>query len=318
MAKSSEKRNFDKTTVKSVVKQKNIQPVAAEPVGSSISEIEMALQALMRPQVEKLQKHLDVHAKALGCSTPELRSAYLDCIGSFGEIAESKLQAEFGKWLIKFVGVLAESEARMDAWQKLKNAGHTLLLLGNLYLFTYLGDTTANALQHNWGILKDALDKLIADHEKLCKETSAVIDDPRLRVFMLSFRDQGLTSEPSQHLKLAQRKLEMLRTLALKMSSGKTDSHNMHLYSLATMVHTATGSGCTKELANLIESAYAAHGARGEIFSRGHTDKAVTAISGTHESTPAPRTSTCQEEGYLEGGSRFICCGKLGSRNVRA
>src|ERR1035437_506 len=128
-------------------------------------------------------------AAARGMTEAELMSAYLSSLEAHGERVEDRVGKEFRAWLFKFAKVVAADDSRTEAWQELKSRCDVLLLLQDLYLFTYPEDaqdaekkTTADVLKDSCRFLKEELDKLIQRYDTLYKDTSELVRDPKLKL----------------------------------------------------------------------------------------------------------------------------------------
>lgn len=115
-----------------------------------------------------------------------------------GERAEDKLPKEFSAWLVKFARAVDSNDARKDAWHELKSSCDTLVLINNLYLFTYLGKTSADVLQDAYRFLREGLDKLLPRYSTLSDDTSTLFNDPKLRLLaVLSEAGPQVFAEPT-------------------------------------------------------------------------------------------------------------------------
>ena len=207
-------------------------------------------------------------AAARGFTETELIANYLSSLKLHGERVEDRVGKEFQAWLFEFAKVVAANKSRTDAWQELKSRCDVLLLLQDLYLFTYPEDsehaakkTTADVLKDSCRFLKEELDKLIPRYGTLHKDTSELFADPKLRLLgVLSGEINTLFEEPITLLQTAQQELKVMRNWAEKMGSLKTEANDAYLYSLATRVRKSTGEYHFPELTTLVEAALAAHG----------------------------------------------------------
>ncbi len=171
------------------------------------------------------------------------------------------MDKEFRPWLIRFALALYKNKIRSQAWDELKFRCDTLMLLKELYLFTYMGKTSADVLQSACRFLKEELDKLVPQCKRLRENTSTLFKNPKLR--LLTVMSEGLAqmfTEQSHSLAVVEQKLELLRELGRQKGSYKPDSRTFHLYGMATTVHTGTGKYHYRELAKLTEAARIAHG----------------------------------------------------------
>jgi hypothetical protein len=222
------------------------------------------LSARWRRVLESTGRLADL-AEARGMSKADLRSAYLSGLEVYGERVENRIE-EFIPWLKRFQMEVAgdDTRTRFDAWQKLKLKCDFLLLVRNLYLFTYPKDaqhakkkTTADVQKDSCRFLKEVLDKLIPRYATLHKRTSKLCADPKLKlVSVLSEEASALFSE----LLNLTNKLKNMRRWAAKMASLKTDARDIYLYSMAVSLRESTGEYQMSDLQTLIEAALAAHG----------------------------------------------------------
>lgn len=187
-----------------------------------------------------------------------------------GRIAEAGLQDEYPKWLRKFTEMLGKAPVRVQAWNNLKpklsfNERSDFLL--SLYLFTSSDKTAAHALRDRFRLLKEKIDSLISMHSKVRQYTVALLTERKLATATLSSADLYLKLvEGLDLITTAKQKLLEARNLVSARASGKIYPQDAALYRLATIVKKkVTGTHRLRQLANLIEAAYAAHGARGEI-----------------------------------------------------
>jgi len=208
-------------------------------------------------------------AAARGITEAEFRAAYESSLKAHGETAEDNIE-DLRAWVIKFVEALWHDENRFKAWETLKSAcnGNVLPILYNLYLFTYptvsrRGEdkTTADVLRDATRFLKDELDKLIARYGTLHKDTSDLLNDPKLKFLgVLSTDIAALFREPANWLSLAKTELIAVRNWAERIGSLKTEVRDLYLYSMATHVRRTAGEYHFSEITTLIEAAFAAHG----------------------------------------------------------
>jgi len=180
---------------------------------------------------------------------------FADILSSFeahGGSAENTLDKEFRAWLIKFALALYKNEIQSQAWDELKFNCDALMLLKDLYLFTYIGKTSADVLQSACRFLKEELDELLPKYRTIHEKTSTLFNHPKLR--LLTVMSKGLSqmfAEQSHSLAVIEQKLELLRELGSQKGSYNTDSRTFHLYGMATTVHEGTGRYHYRELAGV-------------------------------------------------------------------
>ncbi len=205
-------------------------------------------------------------------SEAALMSAFLSSLEVYGERVEDRIGKEFRPWLLKFAKVIAADKPRFNAWEKLKLKCDAMLLMRDLYLFTYPDDaqhaktkTTADVLKDSCRYLKEELDKLIEKYGTLYKHTSELFADPKVKLLaVLSKEISALFSEPMNLMDTAQQELKIMREWAEKMGSLKTEANDLYLYSMAARLRESTGEYHMTELATLVEAALAAHGGADE------------------------------------------------------
>jgi hypothetical protein len=176
-------------------------------------------------------------AVARGRTEDELMSGYLSSLEVHGERVEDRVGKEFRPWLFKFGKVVVADENRTEAWKELESRCDVLLLLQDLYLFTYPEDsehaakkTTADVLKDSFRFLKEELDKLIPRYGTLHKNTSELFADPKLKLLgELSSEISTLFKEPIAFLQTAQQELKGMRNWAEKMASLKTEANDLYL-----------------------------------------------------------------------------------------
>jgi hypothetical protein len=189
---------------------------------------------------------------------------FADILSSFdahGGSAENKLDKQFRPWLIKFALALYKNKIRSQAWDELKFRCDALMLLKDLYLFTYIGKTSADVLQSACRFLQEELDRLVPGCRTLHEKTSILFNHPKLR--LLTVMSEGLSqifADQIHSLAVVEQKLELLRELGRQKGSYKPDSRTFYLYGMATTVHAGTGKYHYRELARLTEAARIAHG----------------------------------------------------------
>jgi len=228
------------------------------------SGIRKAERTKEEPEVSR-SRPLAEMAASRGITETALLADYRSSLRAHGETAEDRLHKEFGVWLVKFAQAVDSNESRTQAWQELKSKCDVLLLLQDLYLFTYPGKIVPDVLKDACRFLKKELDRLIPRYSTLYKHTSDLFTHANLRLLgELSDAVSVLFKEPMHLIATAQRELDVIRMWAEKMGSYKTEAHDFHLYSMATRVRKATGEYHFSELTTLTEAALAAHGAPDE------------------------------------------------------
>lgn len=198
-----------------------------------------------------------------GRTDAEPLSAYRSALDVHGERVEDRMGEEFSIWLIKFAKSVAGDVTRTQAWERLKTKCDVLLLLNDLYLFTYPEEsehgtkkTTADVLKNACRFLMEELDKLIPRYGTLQEKAAEVFADPKLKlVGVLSSDMSGLFNEPMALMKTAEQELRIVRNWAAKMASLKTDGNDLYLYSMAARVRKSTGKFHFGELMTLTEAA---------------------------------------------------------------
>ena len=191
---------------------------------------------------------------------PRLVAEFSSSLEVHGERAEDRIPKEFLPWLRRFAKAVEKEEFRIQAWDALKSKCDALLLLSNLYLFTYPGKTTPDVLQDACRFLKEGLDGLLPRYSRIYEDTSALLNHPKLRLLTVLSEDLGaMFDEPLHLVRLARRELGAARRWAAKMGSYRTEAHDLDLYSMATRVRKATGDYHFPELAALTEAAFVAH-----------------------------------------------------------
>ena len=186
-----------------------------------------------------------------------------------GALAESQLSEEFPKWLKKFNAVLKERGIQ-QSWKDMSGdftfATKTDFLVC-LYLYSSQ-KTAAHALRDRSRLLKAEIGHLVSAYIKVGKRTQALLEHPRLACVILTSAETYLQVFQSLNLVTAARqKLEALRPLVSAAGSGKIHPQDASLYALAEIVQQSTGQYRLRELANFIQTGYAAHGDGGEILS---------------------------------------------------
>lgn len=102
-------------------------------------EVRKDEQAVVAPQESLPSAPAELVADR-GMSEAEWMSEYVSSLKVYGETVEDRISKEFRPWMLKFAQVVAADTPRLDAWEKLKVKCDVLLLLGDLYLFTYPED----------------------------------------------------------------------------------------------------------------------------------------------------------------------------------
>ena len=209
--------------------------------------------------------HKTLTGKALAETAGSRMAEFRSSLDAHDERAEDKLDKEFRAWLIEFARAVDSNDARKDAWHELKSSCDTLVLINNLYLFTYDGKTSADVLQDAYRFLKEGLDKLLPRYSTLSEDTSTLFNDPKLHLLaVLSEAVPQVFAEPIRSIVMAEAALRATREWAKEMGSYKTEAHDLHLYAMATSVREATGEYHFAEIVTLIEAARAAHGLEDE------------------------------------------------------
>ncbi len=207
-------------------------------------------------------------AAAHGISEADWMSAYQSSLKMYGQTVEDRVGEEFRPWLLKLANVIEADEHRFDALQKLMSKCDVLLLMPDLYLFTYPEEsqrakkrTAADAFKDSCRYLKE-LDKLVPRYATLHKRTSKVFARRKLKLLrvVLSKEVSALFSEPATFIDIAQQQLKGMRQWAGKMASLKTDINDVYLWLMAARLRESTGEYHMTELATLVEVALAAHG----------------------------------------------------------
>lgn len=228
------------------------KPHIAKSAATNEAAIEAAIKTFPEDYRTVLKERLgDRYMAAMGHNDPPPAPERLRAIESFFKAhdkrAEDKVKEEFPAWFQRFAVAATEkgSGARL-AWDEVKSKCDVLLLMYDLYLFTYLGKAALGKTSPD--IIQDAF-RLLTN--ELDKEASAVF------------------CEPMQLFNTAKLELKGLRAYAAKMGSYKTEAHDYYLYSMAKMLDAATGDYHLEELASLIEAAKVAHGCKHDILSVG-------------------------------------------------
>jgi hypothetical protein len=106
-------------------------------------------------------KTMSEFAASRGVSEATLVTDILSSFDAHGGSAENKLGKEFWAWVRRFALTLHKDKARSQAWNELKSKCDVLMLLKELYFFTYIGIPEINSLHRRQFLPRYAASKRI-------------------------------------------------------------------------------------------------------------------------------------------------------------
>jgi hypothetical protein len=158
-------------------------------------------------------------------------------------------------WLKRFAQEIAEYKYRIEAWNMMNKECNTSFIIEHLYLLTIPGKFAERKRTGANKAFKTQIKKISQKYDKLRDDIFSLV---QIRPLLLVLPPGHVLREELQKLQVSKQHLEALRGSSKKLG-WKRARWSFYLYLLADEVRRGTGQYHVEELANLIDSAHAAH-----------------------------------------------------------